>query len=288
MPIPLLILGGIAAAAGIGSAISNGIGSSNAAHEQETAAEKAQRLQREIYLNQQKNYAQARDDMAPWQQAGKSTLADLMAQMQGGRFDTRVDAASLANDPGYQFRMAEGQKALERSAAARGLTASGYSLKNMDRYSQGFASNEFQNAFARQQSENQARFGRMYGVAGMGQNAAQSLGQLAMQNNGQMGQYANNMSELYGAIGNARAGGAMGTARAVGDGFKSVGNAASMVAGGMYGGGGGGGIPTQGDMASNIANNNALRLGASPYITPQAPQQPSPYSYSGHVSPFNY
>ncbi|MGH8526194.1 MAG: hypothetical protein ACREXY_18900 [Gammaproteobacteria bacterium] len=258
--------------AGIGSAIAGGVGSSNAAHEQETAAEKAQRLQRQVYQQQQTNYAQARNGILPWQQAGQTTLADMVEQMQSGRFNTSVDAASLVNDPGYQFRMAEGQKALERSASARGFLNSGGALKSLERYSQGFASNEFNNAFARGQSENAARFGRMSNVAGMGQNAANSLGQLAMQNNAQMGQYANNMSELYGAAGNARAAGAMGTARAFSDGFGAIGQCASLVAGGKYGGGGGGGggggapIPPQGAaMSANLGRSSLAGWGPNAY-----------------------
>src|SRR6187399_1520151 len=49
----------------------------------------------------------------------------------------------LASDPGYQFRLSEGQKGIERSAAGRGGLFSGQAGKELERYAQGFASNEF-------------------------------------------------------------------------------------------------------------------------------------------------
>jgi hypothetical protein len=230
VPIPFLIAAGLAAAAGAGSAISGAVGSENARAAQESAAEKAMRLQREMWETQQAN-------QAPWLNAGRTTLADLVQQMQSGSFNTNVDPSQLANDPGFQFRMAEGQKALERSASARGMLNSGGAMKSLSRYSQGLASNEYQNAWNRNQTDNTNRFDRLANLAGVGQQAANNLGAMG-------GQYANNMSDLYGAVGNAQAAGAMGAANAVSGGFSTLGNLAMM--GGMSGGGGGGQqIPTQ-------------------------------------------
>jgi hypothetical protein len=58
---------------------------------------------------------------------------------------------NLANwqDPGYQFRLDEGQKALEGSAAAGGNLLSGSTLKALTNYGQNAASQEYQNAFNR-------------------------------------------------------------------------------------------------------------------------------------------
>jgi hypothetical protein len=47
------------------------------------------------------------------------------------------------NDPSYQWRLRQGQKALERSAAARGTLRSGGTLKGMTDYAQGAASQEY-------------------------------------------------------------------------------------------------------------------------------------------------
>jgi hypothetical protein len=52
-------------------------------------------------------------------------------------------------DPGYLFRLGEGQKVLENSAAARGGLLSGQTGKALQQYGQNFASNEFSNVYNR-------------------------------------------------------------------------------------------------------------------------------------------
>lgn len=48
-------------------------------------------------------------------------------------------------DPGYQFRLSEGNKALDRSAASRGMLLSGAQAKGLTDYNQGMASQEYGN-----------------------------------------------------------------------------------------------------------------------------------------------
>ena len=110
-------------------------------------------------------------------------------------------------DPGYQFRFEEGQRALDRGAAARGgLLSGGYGRKAV-RYGQGFASNEFTNVY-----------NRIMGIAGQGQVANQHAGNAAQYGGTQMGQGALN----YGAAG------AYGD-QLVGNAVGAVGNAAGTV-----------------------------------------------------------
>jgi len=225
------ILGGVAAAGG--SAAASAIGSGNAAAAQGQSAQDALNFGREQYYqnraDNQDIYNQSRKDMAPWLGAGQTSLMQLVQQMGAGDFETNVNAQNIANDPGYQFRMAEGQKALERSASARGLMASGGALKSLSRYSQGVASDEFQNAWNRNQAENTGRYNRLASMAGVGQQAAQTLGNYGSQYGQAMGQagaqYGNQAMNAYGAMGNAQSAGAMGTANAVSGGFGALGSA---------------------------------------------------------------
>jgi len=60
--------------------------------------------------------------------------------------------------PPCQFRLAEGQKAIERSAAARGILNSGSTRKALERYGQGMASQEYRNAYNRALNEYQQRY----------------------------------------------------------------------------------------------------------------------------------
>lgn len=63
-------------------------------------------------------------------------------------------------DPGYAFRLAQGTKALENTAAARGNQLSGATLKAMSEYNQGQASQEYQNAYNRFNIDQNKLYGR--------------------------------------------------------------------------------------------------------------------------------
>lgn len=216
MCLPLAVLGPIigGAVSAAGSATAGAIGSANAAAAQEKTANDAMSQQRAMF-------DQTRADQMPWLNAGKASLADLMQQMQSGALNKQFDPSQIANDPGYQFRMAEGQKALERSASARGMLNSGGALKSLSRYSQGLASDEYQNAWNRNQTDNTNSFNRLASLAGVGQTAANNLGALGVKNSAQM-------NDLYSAVGNAQSAGAMGAANAVSGGFNSLGNLSQL------------------------------------------------------------
>jgi hypothetical protein len=114
-------------------------------------------------------------------------------------------------DPGYAFRMSEGMKGLERSAAARGGLLSGSTLKGIQRYGQDLASQEYQNAFNRYQTSRTNTLNPFASLAGVAQSSANTLGTAA----GQFGQQIG--SNIIGA-GNAAAAGQIGSANAIASG----------------------------------------------------------------------
>lgn len=59
------------------------------------------------------------------------------------------DYAALQNDPSYQFRLREGERALQGSAAARGVLRTGGTLRDIINYGQAAASQESQAAYDR-------------------------------------------------------------------------------------------------------------------------------------------
>jgi len=65
--------------------------------------------------------------------------------------------ATEQNDPGYQFRLQQGEKALQASAAARGNLLTGDTAKAIQGYGQDYASNEFQNLWNRALTQNQTQ-----------------------------------------------------------------------------------------------------------------------------------
>lgn len=58
-------------------------------------------------------------------------------------------AGDMQQDPSYQFRLNQGQQALERSGAARGVTNTGGNLKDILDYGQNAASQEYGNIYNR-------------------------------------------------------------------------------------------------------------------------------------------
>jgi hypothetical protein len=111
-------------------------------------------------------------------------------------------------DPGYAFRLSEGQQALDRQAAARGGLISGGALKAATRYGQDMGSQEYINAFNRYQTERAARLNPLQSLTGMAQTTANTLG-----NAGQT--MAGNVGEAYMGGANARASGYVGGANAI-------------------------------------------------------------------------
>lgn len=148
------------AAAGIAGSVIQSNAASDAADQQAAAAHEANQLQ-------EKMYNQTRADNEPWRQAGVSALGG----MQNADFSRDFTANDFTKDPGYDFRMNEGQKAIERSAAARGGLQTGGTLKALTQYGQGFASNEYQNAYNRFNADRDRRFGRLSTLAGFGGSA---------------------------------------------------------------------------------------------------------------------
>ena len=120
-------------------------------------------------------------------------------------------------DPGYQFRLSEGMKALESSASARGNLLSGSTLKGIQRYGQDMASQEYQNAFNRYQAERSGTLNPLQSLAGVGQSTANTLGTMGMN-------YANQAGEAYQGAANARASGYVGQANAFGNAIGNISN----------------------------------------------------------------
>jgi hypothetical protein len=109
----------------------------------------------------------------PYATAG-GTAADYLNQgvAAGGDFNKKYSMSDLQMDPGFAFRLQQGQLALERSAAARGGAMGGGAMKDLAGYSQGLASEEYGKAFDRYQTDTAQRYARLFGTAGMGLDAS--------------------------------------------------------------------------------------------------------------------
>lgn len=127
----------------------------------------------------------AEQAMNPYAQQGLQAQTQLTDNLAKG-----FNPGDLASDPGYQFRLNQGLDAQNRSFAAQGMSQSGAALKAAQEYGQGFAGQEYGNAYDRWLQQNS----QLAGVGNQGYNAAGSLGNIY----GAQGQTRSDAA-LYGA-----------------------------------------------------------------------------------------
>jgi hypothetical protein len=250
------------AAAIAGSAIIGGMATSSAARSQADAAGKNTQAQRDIadqqIALQREQYLKQLELNEPFRQAGLTGQNMLLAQLQGGPYASakfggvegydpasamrNFGAGDFQADPGYAFRLSEGLKGMNATAAARGGLMSGNALRAGQEYGQQLGSQEYQNAFNRYQA-NRALQAQEYGnafnrfqtertntlaplqsLAGVGQSASQQA-QQASQN------YAAGTNAALGNFGAAQGSNIIGAGNARASGYIGGANAASSAVG---------------------------------------------------------
>jgi hypothetical protein len=232
-----LITGLAGAGASIASAVMGSNAASDASNLQYQSSQDALNFQKQVYGNEQAQ-------IQPYLQSGQNALgainsnlnaltagfdptkAGLSAQFKYGPDDFQVD-------PGYQFALQQGQQAIERSAAAKGVLNSGGTLKNLTGYTAGVASqqyntarsralNEYQqnyaNAFNTYENNQSNAFNRLATLAGQGLSATGIANQAGQNYANQAGNYT-----IQGA--NAQAAGVVGGANALATGVSGATNA---------------------------------------------------------------
>ncbi len=149
-------------------------------------------------------YYQTRSDLSPYNVTGQNALSgaynlasgsptgggpDYVSQA-GANLPGQMTEAQLQQTPGYQWQLGQGLKAVQSSAAARGLGVSGASMKGAATYATGLADSNYQNQFANaqsrftdyvnlntaQQSNLTNQFNRYNALVSTGENAAAQTG----------------------------------------------------------------------------------------------------------------
>lgn len=198
-----------------GSALAGGLiaskGSKDAASTQAASADRAADLGWQ-------QYQQTREDQAPWRAAGTAALSQLTGGLQpGGEYMRPFSMADYQADPGYAFRLSEGEKGITRAATAGGSRYSGATLKALARFNSDQASQEYGKAYDRYNNDVSTRFNRLASVAGIGQTATNQTAAAGAQAVGQVGQAIQD-------AGTARASGYVGTGNAINGALGQVGN----------------------------------------------------------------
>lgn len=245
----------IPAAATLIGARTSSRAASSAADTSAAAADRAAELERQTAREQLDLQRRMYEEGVARQQPFYSAGVNALSRMQGGEyalppaFTGKVD---LGQDPGYAFRLAEGQKAIERSTAARAGLQSGAALRAAARYGQEMGSQEYQNAYNRaldianaQMQRSTTGYNRLASLAGVGQTTAEQLGAAGR---GYAGAAGNVLGGMATNIGNLGLGAAQAQGQAALARGSAYGTALNQLAylGGRYMGGGGGGVPAMG------------------------------------------
>lgn len=230
----------------------------------------------------QQGVATAKEAMSPYTGAGSQSIGLLMKYLTGGAGAAGVGGggpslistfaptmAQLEKTPGYQWQLAQGTKAAQNAAAARGLGSSGNAIQGGVDYATGLASTTFQQQLQNYMAQNQQAYNMLYGPSALGQTAAGNVANAAMQG-------AQLTANALSGAGSSLGQGIMGQANAGATGmnalFGGVGSALSLPF-----------------MAQNFGRQPAIGQPATNYAgIPEALQfitgtggSPFPYSYSG-------
>jgi hypothetical protein len=212
-------------------------------------------------------YNQTRSDLLPYNTAGQSALTSALSLAQGSptgggpdyvsqaaaNLPGTMTQAQLEQTPGYQFNLAQGLKATQSAAAARGLGVSGASLKGAATYATGLADSTYQNQFNNaqqrfadylnlntgQQTNLSNQFSRLNSLATTGENAAAQTGAQGTAAASNYGNY-NYQSGLASAAGTTGVSSAASSGVNNYLGYNAYQNSLQGSQMGGYGGGGGG------------------------------------------------
>lgn len=172
-------------------------------------AKKAAELQaaaaREATAEERRQFDITQANLQPWLKQGTAAIGRI-GDLIGTSGTPLSSEEIMAMDPGYQFRLAEGEKAIDRKIGSMGLRNSGAALKATTRFGQDYATGEFGNIY-----------NRLAGVASGGQQTGTNLGALGAQSAGRIG-------DLAVGAGNARGAAAIGSANAWSNALNTIGN----------------------------------------------------------------
>jgi hypothetical protein len=144
------------------------------------------------------NTAQETANLQPFRDAGAIGLNRLTQGFNDGTFTKTFTPGDLASDPGYQFRLAEGERRLDRQANARGALFSGNQLRAADEYGQGFASNEYNDARRRFDEDRDQNYNKTMSLADLGYNSTNAT-------NNVINNETTNLRDSFGDFGSTQA-----------------------------------------------------------------------------------
>ena len=214
----------------VGSSLIGGYSANKAAQTQADAAAQSAAMQKQMFDVQNAQ-------QAPYRQTGYNALNQIgalgsgtygMVDQSGQNAGTGTGSGYLTQqytpqdfaagiDPGYAFRLQQGQRALQGQQNQAGGLIGGNALAAMQDYTQGSASQEYGNAFNRFQTQRGNIYNTLASMAGLGQTSLGQTGALS-------GQTAQGVGSAIAGQGAALAGGQIGVGNALSGGLSQYGN----------------------------------------------------------------
>lgn len=220
----------ILAGAGILSSIIGGIGSASAASTQASAEEQAAQLQYQMFQQTEANEK-------PFVQGGQNALNALETGLGigpggtgTGPLDAPFNPANLAQTPGYQFELQQGEQAIEDTNTATGGVGGGNALKELTGYGEGLASTTYQQQLQDYMAQQQQALGALGGLTTLGSNAGSNSATGAST-------FGANIGSAIAGAGAANAAGTLGISNAASGGINNL--ASNYLLSSYLNGGGG-------------------------------------------------
>jgi hypothetical protein len=161
---------------------------------QDRAAKRADNTMREAtaaeVAENRRQYDTTRADYAPYRETGVNALQQL-----AGDINKPVTSAEVMEDPGYQFGLDQGQKAINQRVAAGGGRVSGQAIKAAARFGTDYGASGYGAAYQRKQD----RLNRLAALAGVGQTATAGTMQAGQFSTGNIGRAYSNQGEATAA-----------------------------------------------------------------------------------------
>jgi len=151
----------------------------------------------------------AQSQLNPYMETGKQANTQLANSLSSGALGGNFTTGDFKTDPGYQFRLAEGEQALGRKQSAGGNYFSGQALKEAQQFGQGLADQTYNDAYNRWLQQQQNTYNMLSGQSAQGLGAATNYGDYSARIGDTMAnatiakenQRMKMMSDIYGGIG---------------------------------------------------------------------------------------
>ena len=121
----------------------------------------------------------AQNELRPYADTGAQANTSLQNQLSSGALGGNFTPGDLTQDPGYQFRLSQGEQALGRKQSAGGNYYSGQALKEAQSFGQGLADQTYNDAYNRWLQQQQNTYNILSGQQKLGYDAAGNIGNYA-------------------------------------------------------------------------------------------------------------